>query len=194
MPKHRISLLTLSWLLLTSAAASAQEKGQTGLTMAFPASVGLIWHVSDHVALRPEVSFSFSKASTDSSTSPVASSVDGSSFAVGLSGLFYLRKWEGLSTYVSPRFSYGRTSTTVTTSVTLSLPPGFTGGSISNSPSENTSSIYSVSGSFGAQYSLSRKFGVFGEAGLGYTDQRSSSSSKAHTFGTRAGVGVLFYF
>jgi hypothetical protein len=166
--------------------------------MAFPASVGLIWHVSDRVALRPDVSFSWS-SSTTPPDALVTSTGRGTSYGVGLSGLFYVGKWEGLSAYLSPRFSYARTSTMVTTT----LPGGFEGSirpTISTHATEGTNSAYSLSGSFGAQYSLSRKFGVFGEAGLGYNETRSSSSSltstgsTAHGLGTRAGVGVLFYF
>ena len=195
MQKPWMPLLALSLIVLACPAANAQDKGQTGLTIAFPASVGFVWHVSDRVALRPDVSFSFSNSSTDAP--PLSSSVDGSSFGVGLSGLFYVGKWEKLRAYITPRFSYARINTEVSTAVVPPFPAGVT--YVLNSPSANTTSIYGVSGSFGAQYSLSSKFGVFGEAGLGYSDQRSTTSFSAssgwtHTFGTRAGVGLIFYF
>jgi hypothetical protein len=63
----------------------------------------------------------------------------------------------------------------------------------------------SVFGSFGAQYALGRKFAVFGEAGVGFTDQETSPNAQesafdiipkinSHTWGTRAAGGVVFYF
>jgi hypothetical protein len=203
--------LTLSLTLLTGAAARAQEKGRTGLTVAFPAAVGVIWHVTDRVALRPDVSFSWSSSSPDpASASSFTSSGNGASVGVGLSGLFYVRKWEGLSAYVSPRFSYARNSTTLTTTistVTLVGPGGGLDSTLSSVETEGTSSTYSLSGAFGAQYSLSRKFGVFGEAGFGYSHSRTSTTSSpslpslssssgvtVNAIGTRAGVGVIFYF
>ncbi len=210
-----IPLLTVSCLLLTSAPAGAQEKGHTGLTVAFPAAIGVIWHVSDSVALRPDVSFSWSTSSVNPSTTPVPPTVftsggDGSSYGVGLSGLFYVRRWENLSAYVSPRFSYARTSTTVTTTISGVVFTGLDGsilnGTVDGSSfsTEGTSSSYGLSGAFGAQYSLGRKFGVFGEAGFGYSHSSSSTTSSlpsssssgltVNAFGTRAGVGVIVYF
>ena len=43
--------------------AAAQEKGDNGITMGYPLSVGFVTHVSNRVALRPELQLTF--ASTD---------------------------------------------------------------------------------------------------------------------------------
>ena len=59
-----------------------------------------------------------------------------------------------------------------------------------------------VSGSFGAQYALGRRFSVFGEIGAGYTHVVTSptiggilvTSSVNNTFSTRSGAGVILYF
>lgn len=53
--------------------------------------------------------------------------------------------------------------------------------------------------SYGAQYLPTERFSVFGEAGLGVTYSISESSATTltitgHTWGTRAGVGVVVYF
>ena len=37
--------------------AVGQEKGQVGLTVGYPASVGVVWHAVDRVAVRPEFTF-----------------------------------------------------------------------------------------------------------------------------------------
>jgi hypothetical protein len=65
-----------------------------------------------------------------------------------------------------------------------------------------------ISGSFGAQYALGRRFSVFGEIGLGYTrtsvDNEPTSSvspgastgsaATSHGIAARSGAGVVFYF
>jgi hypothetical protein len=173
------SMLILTVSLLTSRAAHAQEKGQTGLTMGYPASVGMVWQASDGFALRPE--FSFGTTSIDSSSAGLR---DTTSLGVGLSGLFYVGRWESLSTYVSPRFVYNR----------LSIGP--------SGPSTE-SNTYSLTGSFGTQYAMNRRFGVFGEVGLGYShgDQQFetgsipfTSTTTTDSWSTRTGIGVLVYF
>jgi predicted porin len=62
-------------------------------------------------------------------------------------------------------------------------------------------------GLFGAEYSLHKRFSVFGEVGFGYTTSSSKSKSSppspiddliaggsAHGWSTRTGAGVIFYF
>ena len=162
-------VLGLSIMTLVGArAARAQEPDQVGLTIGYPASVGVIWHVSDRFALRPEVSLS--QSSGDATTGSVGSvfqvSSDSWQIGVGLSALFYVRQWDALRAYVSPRFSYARTQATSTTTSPV----------YATSLTDLTSSTYLVAGSFGGQYSLSRRFGLFGEVGLGYTKANSTSS------------------
>jgi hypothetical protein len=204
-------LLALVTIAGTPGAARAQDRARVGLTMGYPSSVGVVWQVSDRVALRPELTLS--RSTGDSSTNDLAGAVpvstnDSTGVGAGASALFYLHRWEGLRTYVSPRFSYARTSTSASTAGTTST-------------AESTVSSYLTSGSFGAQYSLGRHFGLFGEIGLGYSatstaltstlttgvtsvvngvltsstrTQAVQSSSHANTLATRSGVGVIFYF
>jgi hypothetical protein len=192
-------------------AARAQDAGKVGLTMGYPSSVGVIWNVSDRVAVRPEIGLS--RMTGDATGFDVAgpapiSTNDSTGVGVGISGLIYVGRWDALRAYVSPRFSYARNSASAGTSSSTSF-------------SESLSSSYLTSGSFGAQYSLGRRFGLFGEIGLGYTTTTSSStstlttgsvsivngipttatttrlvtsSSHANSLATRSGVGVIFYF
>ena len=169
-------------LLVGTARADAQEKGQAGITMGYPASIGVLWHVSDRVAIRPE--FSFSRTDS-SSASIVAADSQFWSLGTGIAALFYAPVHDNLRTFVSPRFSYTRTKgdSNITTSTTTS---------------------YSFAGMFGAQYSLGRRFGVFGEIGFSYARQTGSATtellslsriaSHSNSIGTRSGVGVVLYF
>jgi hypothetical protein len=177
--------------------------------MGYPAAVGVIWNVADRFALRPEMTFV--GTSSDSSLGDVlgvgtGSSNDGFQIGVGLSALIYLSRWDALRSYVSPRFSYSRNKTSTTST---------------GSSSETTSTSYLTSGSFGAQYSLGRRFGVFGEIGLAYTSTTITQSlallqtisfpglpgapvttttalsgtvNHGKTWGPRSGAGVIFYF
>jgi hypothetical protein len=192
-----VAILTLGGV----ADAAAQEAGQVGVTMGYPASIGVIWHVSDRIAVRPEVSLQqISTTSTavitslvgsggnvTTTTTTIESTSDQWNTAFGASGLFYLQQWEALRTYVSPRFSYSRSTSSSTTSN-------------SGSSNEFTSNTYFVSGSLGAQYSLGKRFGVYGELGFGYSHQSTTNSfapagsNTGHTVSTRSGVGAILYF
>jgi hypothetical protein len=180
----------------------AQDTHTVGVTMGYPASFGVLWHASKKVAIRPEISFAGS--STESTTSlpssqtslpSISSEGDGWSIGTGVSALFYLRTYEHLRTYVSPRFTYAYTSVSTSSNV-----PNATGALISG---KQTGKGASGTGSFGAQYMLGDRFSVFGEVGFGFSHSTSSSSSSSTTstatkgssnaWGTRAGVGVVFY-
>jgi hypothetical protein len=178
--KWTMPLLIVSVSLLASDGISAQEKGQTGMTMGYPASVGLVWQPSERLAVRPELSLSTTSIETSFTGTGRTSSV-----GVGLSGLFYVGKWDSLSAYVSPRFAYNLTSSDPI-------------GTLAIATAANN---YSLIGSFGTQYALHRRFSVFGEVGVGYSHQAlrstgaiSNSTITSHSWNTRTGIGVLFYF
>jgi hypothetical protein len=183
-----LALATASVLLLPSA-ASSQDGGKAGLVVTLPASIGVTWNVSPHVALRPDASFSGSWA--DSTTDPAGATATATNRAVGvgIAALLYLRRQEGLKLYVVPRFGYGRATS-----------DGASPGSASHTSSTN----YQVSGSFGAEHSLSRRFAIFGELGLSYSRVRTTNSrdqtiytgtkSTTQALGTRASVGTILSF
>ena len=181
--------LALALVVAGECAAAAQESGKTGITMGYPASIGLIWHATDNIAIRPELTISGS--STDSgSNGGIIITTEGEGWAIGTgaSALFYIHKYDRLRTYFSPRFTYSRTKTTTRTEGPVTLP---------RSTSKTTA--WSGAGSFGAEYGLSDKFSAFGEVGFGFGRSKFSSSNstiepKATNWGTRTGVGVIFYF
>jgi len=179
--RSRVVMFILATMMLFARPSSAQETGQVGLTMAFPAAVGVICHATDELAIRPDFTFSEASSTGTALTSSTAS------VGVGVSALFYVRKWDNLRAYLSPRFGYQWSSFT------------FQG----SSPPSGSTNTYSGSGSFGAEYLLHRRFAVFAETGLVYshagTDGATltpgfSLASSAHTWGLRGGVGAILYF
>lgn len=184
-------LFVLAILLSASRPAAAQESGQAGLSIGFPGSIGIMWHASDAIALRPDFSLTRTESKSESPSTLKTSSWG---LGFGVSALIYTGKVrDNVRTYFTPRFAYTRTNVDSEPSA-----PSLSSGSHANS--------YQYSGSFGVQYSPTRRFGVYGEAGVQYgrttstftatTQPGFSSSGKTtgYTFGTRAGVGAILYF
>jgi hypothetical protein len=177
-----VCAIGLSLACLTPSAAWAQDKGDTGLAITSPTAIGLIWHTSDRLAIRTDVSFGFSETDGEGSSPDISSR----SVTLGVAALLYTHRWDELRTYFSPRFTYSHATTDL--------------ASTSTNVSDSTVSSWGISGSIGAQYSLGQRFGVFAEAGLLYSSQRSEISivgvadRTTWTFGTRTAVGGILYF
>lgn len=180
--------------LVLAMPAFAQESGQVGLTVGAPGSIGIIWHVSDAVAIRPD--FSFSHTHSESSSSVVSANAWG--FGFGTSALFYTGKIrDNVRTYVTPRFSYLRTNS----SSHLDADAGFV---VPDAKQHQDS--YQYSGAFGVQYTPTRRFSVYGEAGVVYQTANSVFTSSVvsgittegkttnSNWSTRGSVGVVWYF
>lgn len=200
-------VLAVSVVLSAGANAFAQDAGQIGVTLGYPSAVGVIWHVTGNVAVRPEISFS-----TGSTDSPALSSTfslpavsadlgetSSTTVTAGVSGLFYFGQWDKLRAYVSPRYTYTRLTSDT--------------GSTFSTDARN--SAYTLTGSFGAHYQLHRRFAVFGETGFGYTRTRTTLTSvlllpvipvgptipapvtrseiNSHSWATRTSAGAIFY-
>jgi hypothetical protein len=187
-------LVVVSALVLVAGSAGAQEPPRKGLTLAYPLSVGLLWPVTSKIALRPELTGSrvWADSTRTSQAGQATDEASSSSWSVGagVSALLYVRQWEGLRGYLTPRFAYTRSMTT--TDVT-----------------DNTVSQYSFSGSFGLECVLGRRFAVFAELGAAYTLQKGTNTSYAssssgtptsaiatttQTLAPRSGIGAIVYF
>ena len=164
--------------------AYAQDTRAFGVTMGYPASIGVLWHVTEGVAVRPEFSFDFfSSESENSSPFGGDSSSDGHAVSVGVSALFYVARWDMTRAYVVPRYAYSRTTTTI------EGPFAVLG--------DSTGNAHDVSVSFGAQHTLGDRFAIYGELGLAYergTSEITTSELRRSAFGTRSGVGIVLYF
>src|SRR5262245_20313371 len=175
---RRFLALCAALVVSVPAVAGAQDTSKVGITMGYPGSVGLLWHATDSVAIFPAITFNHSS----SEGTPRS---DGWSFGLDLGARFYLKKYDNVRTYISPRFSYTHTSTSLagTGAPPLDLTSNSTGGA----------------GTFGAQFAASPRFSVYGEAGISFAHRTSKtkgifpSSSKGTTWGTVAGVGIVFY-
>jgi hypothetical protein len=168
-------------LLLSSAGlASAQSTSRTGLTMGFPGAIGIVWQNSERLAFRPELSIS------KNSSTPVgglSSSANGWGGGVGISTMVYGKEVDRVRTYFSPRFAWARATQTIGTAT-------------------NSGNTYTVSGSFGADCAVTKRFALFGELGFAYgrSDVTISASpvvtttSKTKNLGIRSAVGITWYF
>lgn len=189
------SAVAVMVLAAVAAPAAAQEAGSVGLTIGYPAAVGVVWHITDRIALRPDFTLSTSTtestSTNDSIFAPQVSTTTSTSWstAVGLSALFYLTAIEPLRFYVAPRAAYLRTSIDIDDDQPLAA------------AFDNTSTGFLAAGAFGVQYNAHDRFAIFGELGAQYTSQSSSSEfltsrnrSENRTAGLRSAVGVTLYF
>jgi hypothetical protein len=161
--------------------ANAQNKGQLGLTVNNSGAFGVLWNVTNRFALQSDILFS--RASFDVPLTTSRSHM----YTVGIKGLIYVHRWESLSVYIAPRLAVVRIN-----SSTL----------ISEGLGESLSTTYQYIGSTGLQYGLSRRFSVFGEIGLSFSDMdehsnavgnRLASSSEGKSVSPTGGVGIIFY-
>ena len=176
MRRARVLSLAVVCGLVTASAVSAQDAGKVGITIGYPAAAGVVWHVTDTVAIRPDFRIS------GSSTEP--GGIDGWTLGTGVSALVYVGSVDNVRTYFSPRFDYQHSTTTI---------------SVLGIETTRNANAWGLGGSFGAQYNPNRRFGVFGEIGFGYSRLKTEplsptiEESTGHGWGTRAGVGVIFY-
>jgi hypothetical protein len=181
--------------VVMAAPAAAQDAGSVGLTMGYPAAVGVVWHITERIALRPDVTLSTSTTEStstiDSIFVPQVSTTTSTSWstAVGLSALLYLNSTDQLRFYVAPRAAYLRTSIDIDDDQPLA------------SAFDNTSTGFVAAGAFGVQYNAHERFAIFGELGAQYTSQSSTSEfltsrtrGEVRTAGLRSAVGVTLYF
>jgi hypothetical protein len=171
----RLSIAIFVTLLAAPASVFAQDTASSGLVISTPGSViGAIWRVSDSVAIRPEISVSISKSDNGNGTERTNRSL-----IPGVSVLMDAKRWDAVRTYVAARYTYERETSDVTTPV---------------GTNEGSQSFHGITGSIGAELTAHRRFGVFGEVGLGYSRLSDDAPGSAQSFGTRTNVGVILYF
>ncbi len=186
----RVASLVGLMMVGSTANSFAQEPGDIGLSMGYPTSVAVLWHVTSRVAIRPEVSLNWTSTELEIDL-PIEggdTSTDTFSTAVGVGALFYLNTTDRLRTYVSPRITYVTTSIDTEGSFAPDLDRSLDG--------------FQFEGSFGAQFAVGDRFSVFGEVGLAYSMTTATIGSpspidaetRMRSFGTRTTAGVTFYF
>ena len=196
------TLFAIAAVAIHADVAAAQERGQIGLSMGYPGSIGIVWHLSDAVAVRPD--FQFRGTSVGGDYDETTTTV-----GVGISALVYIAKRDALHMYVSPRFAYTRTTAELPAAVYADLPASLV-PSVTLVPRvafptlKTTSTTKMIAGSFGAQYAVHKRFSVFGEAGFSYGKLDTGYPSTLalitvpntgpRTWGTQTAAGVIVYF
>jgi len=179
--------LFAAMVVMASSLVYAQDTPKAGVTMSAPTAIGVLWQVTDGFALRPEINVTHSTGESSSSSSTGTSSSitsdDSTGVGVALSALVYVARKDALRTYISPKFTYSRTSSMASSTTT--------GSTVSPATSQSTTSNYSTSGSLGAQYSFGRRIGIFGELGVVYTRSNSDITSTFTVNGFTIVNGVL---
>ena len=167
--------------MLVAAVASAQDKGRVGLAMGAPTAVAVVWHVSEAVAIRPEISIARSASST--TVNGLTSTSTSLATSVAVSGLVYGAAHDNLRTYFSPAFTYARTSVSSTSN----------GVKTTSGPNP----LYGVRASAGAEYALGHRFSAYGEVGINYSHLRTTIAPAVATnnaITVRSAVGAILYF
>jgi hypothetical protein len=187
-----VLVVVMGW----SQTAAAQDE-KVGLTMGYPTAVGILWQVSESVAVRPE--FSWTRLSVDNQGTFAQSTTDSSGVGFAISALVRLRQWGAVRSYVAPRFEVAHTTFETVLESPSFFPPGFVSRVL-----ETTATSYEGGGSIGVQASPAPHFGVFGEVGLMFgrtttTEDASALQSERNTtrgnsVGIRSAVGVILFF
>jgi hypothetical protein len=181
----KILITSLLTLAATTSSFGAVKAGKVGVDFATSGttgiyngyggtqSLGIWWHVTDMIAIRPSLAYSSITITEEVTTPSSKTSTTTNTFGVGISVPIYLAKMNLLDLYVAPAFSYGSNGSDYT---------GIDAGV-----------------SLGLQVAVNDQLQFFGEMGLVYRNSTDKSKANETTtigwFGTaRSAVGVIFYF
>lgn len=185
----------LLMMLFAAAPALCADPDHVGLTIGYPASIGVILPVTDWLSVRPDVSISHSSGEVPSirtydGLDPTALlALLGSTSPFGVTDLLSPFSLPNATSFSSPVASWntavgvsglfymgGWDDLRTYLSPRVAYSRSTSSSSSTFTASEVDTSSYQTSGSFGARYTLGRHFGVFGEVGLSYTRTTSTSS------------------
>jgi hypothetical protein len=218
---RRLVIITVIVWLGMALPAFAQQK-KIGLVVGYPATVGVLWNITDRVALRADGSVQWSSyvlgtplfteefpdqvfpglTASFLTSASISTETKSINTGIGLSAQITLSRADRFATYLSPRMSLGITHSTTRTEYDLSgmvVPlPGFR---FEPQESSGTSTSPTASLLGGAMVSVHDRFTVFAEAGFGYSWSGSLApgsdldrDSRSHTLYLRSGIGAVIYF
>ena len=166
----RLVLLVVLAALATPLSAAEDdagvEAGRIGLTVSPPLrspSIGLLWHVSDRVALEPHAGFRWT-------STPVLDESE-HSFAAAVALRFYLRRNGRVTPYLTARVSFERHV-------------------VEGTQTAGSNNEYGARGGAGLQYAIHRHVAAFAEAGLGYVRAYGGDRWSLSTATSRVGLVV----
>ncbi|MFC2156343.1 outer membrane beta-barrel protein [Acidobacteriota bacterium] len=199
--------VALTVLLMIAGMTHGTEKENIGLNFRVDPNprVGITFHITSKLALRPYVGFSWMETEVENERAPLppgsqgqqnrprppqsvntkASSTD---LLFGLSLLYYFHQSDDFAVYTGANFGYRNLT-------------GETEISARDQDSERSQNTYNAGILLGTQFNLSRHFAIFGEIGFGYStgaselDNRGERSSNTKRWGLmNTGIGLTFYF
>jgi hypothetical protein len=167
--------MRLSWagwtlVILAAKPVAAQDTSRVAMVIGLHGP-GVLVSTSSRTALRADGTVSGSGTGDSHSWNE----------SIGVSGLFYLRNWDALRSYVGPRVAYGHSSSS--------------GGA--------STTTWSGQLFFGTEYALAHRFGVFGELRVSYGRTWGNRigigndiipTPATTSWSTTDGVGLLFRF
>ena len=193
MNRLRVSL-SVAVLLAMATTVAAQDAGRIGFVANTAESLGVVWGLSERVAVRAGVDFNHVSSETElpEAFPSFAPDLDNSFSSVGVtvSALVSLGQWDDLKAYVAPGYGHSWRTTAA----------------------EFEQSNHRFDGMFGLQYALGSRFRVFGEAGIRFSHSRIEQqlfgvlggpaidlgeleyAVTTNGFGSASRVGVIFYF
>lgn len=208
-------ILVLTSLLVTGAVSANVKAGKIGVDFSYSGSVGLwqtnnhavptfngmptigvLWHLTDMIALAPQVGF-YTASSTDNSATTgapgnvVKKETTVTAWGAGLEVPIYLTKFNALNFYVAPGFGITPNSTTVKNTTENNTV----------TETKSTGSHLSIYAAIGLQIPINDQLHVFGKTTIGYASGTSNGGAagepddKNSYFGLqRWAVGAIFYF
>ena len=141
---HLLAVFVFS--LLTPGVAAAQDSGKVGLVASTGPDVGVIWNITERIAILPTIGFTYLSTSSRLFNLEPLERDDSLNVALHLAAQLTLAEPGAFRLFVSP--SYGKTWSTAGTLV--------------------SESNYTLGGAFGARYALNDRFSLFGETGILY--------------------------
>jgi hypothetical protein len=194
-------------VLAPVAPAAAQANRSFGVTLGYPAQFGFVWHISDRIAIRPDIGFSVASSETQSDSegvlpgSPgttITSAASTDSVSARITALVRVARWDQIGLYVAPSYSYSSGSGTTTTTITTPLPvfPGLP----PRPPVTNTTTIdtrsHAGGGAIGVQVGVHERFAIFAETGLRYTKTTTEGFARNTSSGVSSAgsLGAVLYF
>lgn len=191
---RRCWLATGLALLALTGPAAAGDEGRLGLVARAQStsSIGVQWHLGERLALRPAVLFRYRSSTTlqivPTGEEPLSFETSQTTIGAGLDVLWHL-PWRGdLAPYLVGGISY--------TGLSQDYPliegdvVRFERGRVGQ---------FGGQALFGLRYAVTRRFAVFGEAGVSFSngEEFGLDGNKLHNRSlgtTTAGVGAVFYF
>lgn len=177
MRQFGIVALAFAMLVIGASKAAAQDARKAGITMSTGSSVGVYIPLGDNAAIQPGIDFGRSTSDYEGSQF-INDSITTTTWAPGVSLLFFVKSWDATRLYVSPQYTYARNS--------------------SDLDDDEPRSAHSAAGMIGAQHRFGSRFAMFAETGLSWGRSKSTtgptSSVTSTAWSTRSTVGGILFF